>query len=150
MIKQLRYDSVFADITDIVEKIIQDDYMKVSDIGKFLSRLFDLKGFTGKIVNYVLLYLGAIQYNNNSKFKAKYVPTEFGAPYCQEINNTKYYNYYWKPSFVLKLLKIDFYQEPDYMKVKFIKERLKEIIFLPLFDSDLVLNNINEIRNLIK
>lgn len=146
MLNQYKPNTI-SEISDLVDKVVQDDYLKVSELARFLNTLLYIKKFTAKKVNELLISEGALVINNGNFFDCKYIPTELGEKYCKKVNKATYTYYIWKPSFIFKLLNIDFTQDVNYEAFLNIK---KKIFYNLFFCSNIFENNMKELKYLMK
>lgn len=138
------------EISDLIAKVVQDDYLKVSELARFLNTLLHIKKFTARNVNELLISEGAMIVNNDTSIESKYVLTELGKKHCSEVKKDEYIYYIWKPSFVLNLLNIDFNQDINYNAFLDIQKKVDRLFYKSFFYSNIFENNMKELKNLIQ
>ena len=138
------------EISDLLEKIVQNDYLKVSEISRLLNALLHMKSFTARNVNELLISEGAMIVNNDKSVDSKYIPTELGKKYCKKIKESAYTYYTWKPSFVLNLLNIDLSQDVNYEVFLKIQKKVDRLFYKSFFCSNIFENNMKELKHIMQ
>ena len=149
MLNQYKQNTI-NEISDLIDKVVQDDYLKVSELARFLNTLLDMKNFTAKNVNGLLISEGAMIVNDDNSIEGKYIPTEFGEIHCRKVKKDTYTYYIWKPSFILNLLNIDLSQEVNYEAFLNIQKKVDRLFYNSFFYSNIFENNMKELKNLIQ
>ena len=144
MLEQYKPNTL-KEVEDLIYKLVQDEYLKVSELAKLLNSILYINEYTAKKINELLIIEGAMVVNNNKSINSKYVPTERGEEYAKKIIQSTYTYYIWKPSFVFKLLNIDFKNENSYEDFL----RIKKKIFRCQY-SNIFINNMKIIKSLIE